>query len=77
MLVASRDTARQKFNAMRSLPSESDEAKAEIARAEEVAKILRRNIVQGEKVNQSEEEDRYRKSFPFLPMGCFWCRWEI
>lgn len=50
---------------MRSLPSESDEAKAEIARAEEVAKILRRNIVQGEKVNQSEEEDRYRKSFFF------------
>jgi hypothetical protein len=44
------------------LPSDPSLAPA-IAHAEEVAKILRENVVQGKK----GEDDRYSKSFPSPP----------
>lgn len=53
---------RENFNAKRSLPPLGDEAKAGIAHAKEVATILRRNIVQGEKFgNEEGRGERYRE----------------
>ena len=58
VLSAARYTARSNFNTNRSLPPGSPEAEAARAHAEEVAVILRKNIVQGEQVEGSE--DKYR-----------------
>ena len=60
MLVAARHQARTSFASGRSLLPESLEASERITHAEDVAKILRQNVVQGRKV-ESEEEDRYRE----------------
>jgi len=50
LLHAARSQAREGFNNLRSAKAESDEAAKGIAHAEEVAKLLRHNIVQGQKV---------------------------
>ena len=60
MLVAARHQARTSFGNGRSLLPDSLEALERITHAENVAQILRQNIVQGRKVND-EEEDRYRE----------------
>ncbi|KAL8682831.1 MAG: hypothetical protein Q9186_001160 [Xanthomendoza sp. 1 TL-2023] len=58
VLTSALATARSNFEASRSLPSNSSEAQAAISHAEEVAVILRRNIVQG---RGGEGGDRFRK----------------
>ena len=60
MLFAARHQARTSFTTGRSLLPGSLEATERITHAEDVAKILRQNVVQGRKV-ESEEEDRYRE----------------
>ncbi|MCJ1305431.1 Mitochondrial zinc maintenance protein 1, mitochondrial [Hypocenomyce scalaris] len=59
LLTAARHEARKDFDTNRSLSSSNPEAAAGIAHAEDVARILRQNVVQGEKV--SEEGEKYRK----------------
>lgn len=51
VLHAARQSARQKFNEHRLLAPSSAEAEARIAYAEEIALVLRRNVVQGEQVD--------------------------
>ncbi|KAF2871869.1 mitochondrial zinc maintenance protein 1, mitochondrial [Massariosphaeria phaeospora] len=48
MLVASRQEARKNFENNRGLAPESEELSKQIAHAEEVAKFLRENVVQGQ-----------------------------
>jgi complex III assembly factor LYRM7 len=57
LLHAARQTARQKFNSLRALAPQSQEATAGIAHAQEVARVLKMNVVQGMKV----EEGKYRE----------------
>lgn len=57
LLHAARQTARQKFNILRTLAPQSQEAMAGIAHAREVARVLRVNVVQGMKM----EEGKYRE----------------
>ena len=59
MLLAARHQARTSFAAGRSLLPDSSEASERITHAEDVAKILRQNVVQGRKVES--EEDQYRE----------------
>ncbi|KAL8912317.1 MAG: hypothetical protein Q9171_002689 [Xanthocarpia ochracea] len=72
VLASAFATARSNFESSRSLPPNSSEAKAAIAHAEEVAGILRRNVVQG----RGDGEDRFRES-QFVSLrrglgkGCF------
>jgi complex III assembly factor LYRM7 len=54
LLHAARQQAREGFNNLRSAKATSDEATKGIAYAEEVAKLLRHNIVQGQKVEGKE-----------------------
>jgi complex III assembly factor LYRM7 len=54
LLHAARQQAREGFNNLRSAKATSDEATKGIAHAEEVAKLLRHNIVQGQKVEGKE-----------------------
>ena len=58
MLSAARYTARSNFNTNRSLSPGSPEAEKARAHAEEVASILRKNIVQGEQIEG--EAEKYR-----------------
>ena len=61
ILSAARVEARSKFDQSRSLSPSSTEAKRKVLEAKEVARILRQNVVQGEQVTGSEnEEQRYR-----------------
>jgi len=55
-LTAARNAARGEFEQNRSLPSE--ETTKQIKHAEEVAQLLRENLVQGKKVEG--DEDRYK-----------------
>ena len=55
MLVSARSQARQKFEENRSLQSGSDELTKQITMAEEVAKFLRENLVQG----QAQDNNSY------------------
>ncbi|KAI9883343.1 MAG: hypothetical protein M1823_004897 [Watsoniomyces obsoletus] len=48
VLIAARQSARQQFDAKRDISPDSENARQEIAHAEEVARILRHNIVQGQ-----------------------------
>lgn len=53
--------ARSKFDNNRSLPVESMDAQQKIKEAEDVARILRQNVVQGREVQNTEHgEKRYR-----------------
>ena len=62
MLSAARIEARSKFDGNRSLPADSTDTHQKIIEAEEVARILKRNIVQGQQVEGfGAEEQRYRK----------------
>ena len=51
LLHASRDQARATFLKNKVLAAQSAEAEAQIRHAEEVARVLRRNVVQGRKVD--------------------------
>ena len=62
ILFAARVEARSKFNSNRSLSPESLDAEQKILEAQEVARILRQNVVQGHPVSGSEDaEQRYRE----------------
>ena len=58
MLLAARVEARSRFNNNRSLPVVSMDTQRKINEAEEVARILRQNVVQGQKVEGNGVEDR-------------------
>ena len=61
MLSAARIEARSKFDNNRSLPVESMDTQQKIVEAEDVARILRRNVVQGREVEGTGDgEKRYR-----------------
>ena len=61
MLSAARVEARSKFDTNRSLPVESMDTQQKINEAEEVARILRQNVVQGQKIEGTGPGDkRYR-----------------
>ena len=65
MLSAARAQARSKFESERSLDPGSSEAEQKIGEAEEIARILRQNIVQGEQVAGIENGgQRYRALLP-------------
>ncbi len=73
MLSAARYTARSNFNTNRSLSAGSPEAEAARTHAEEVALILRKNIVQGE---QAEGEgEKYRECFQWLKLEDIMLKW--
>lgn len=55
LLAAARNEARKGFETNSHLLSDSKEATAGIAHAEDVAKILRHNVVQGEQAGEGEE----------------------
>lgn len=55
LLTSARKQARSTFLANRSLALESPESIAAIAHAEDVAQFLRRNVVQGQKVEGDEK----------------------
>ncbi|KAL2038751.1 hypothetical protein N7G274_008509 [Stereocaulon virgatum] len=58
---AAKIEARSKFNGSRSLPAGSDEAQQKIIEAQEVARILRQNVVQGHQVGGLvDKEQRYQ-----------------
>ena len=61
MLYAARVEARSKFDNNRSLPVGSMDTQQKINEAEEVVRILRQNVVQGQKVEGTGAgEKRYR-----------------
>jgi complex III assembly factor LYRM7 len=59
MLVSARHQARSSFNLGRSWIPSSPETSAAIAHAEDVAKILRQNVVQGQRVEEEEGSEKY------------------
>ena len=61
MLISARHQARSSFAMSRSLLPDSPEASEKIAHAEDVAKILRQNVVQGQKVEDQGTQDKYRE----------------
>lgn len=63
LLTAARKQARTAFSQNATLPPTDPASIAAVAHAEEVAKILRENVVQGKK---ESEEERYSKYFDFL-----------
>ena len=66
VLHAARQTARQNFDSNFSLSPSSAEALAGIAHAEDVAQVLRRHVVQGERVGEEtvDQGGRYRRFLP-------------
>ncbi|KAI4146523.1 MAG: hypothetical protein L6R39_003442 [Caloplaca ligustica] len=56
LLTSALSTARSNFEASRSLSPSSPEATAQIAHAEEVAEVLRKNVVQG----QATDGEKFR-----------------
>lgn len=66
VLHAARQTARQNFDNNFSLSPSSAEALAGVAHAEDVAQVLRRHVVQGERVGEEavDQGGRYRRFFP-------------
>ncbi|MCJ1242508.1 Mitochondrial zinc maintenance protein 1, mitochondrial [Varicellaria rhodocarpa] len=60
LLPSARAQARSSFAENRSLLPSSQEAIDQIAHAEEVAKILRQNVVQGQQVESEQKADKYR-----------------
>ena len=63
ILVSARHQARSSFAKNRSLLPSSPEASTQIAHAEDVAKILRQNVVQGQKVKGEEQGGKYSELF--------------
>ncbi|MCJ1324831.1 Mitochondrial zinc maintenance protein 1, mitochondrial [Thelotrema lepadinum] len=71
LLLSARSRARAEFDSKSTLDSESQEALRQIRHAEEVAVVLRRNVVQGEKEAVGEEkgeggEGRWRECYLFF-----------
>ncbi len=62
VLIAARQTARQRFEAQRGVSPDSATARQEIAHAEEVARILKHNIVQGQ-LEEAEAQKYSRSSY--------------
>ena len=60
ILSAARIEARSRFDSHRTLSPEGLDAKQKIAEAEEIARILRQNIVQGQQTEPTEEGHKYR-----------------
>ncbi|MCJ1415749.1 Mitochondrial zinc maintenance protein 1, mitochondrial [Xylographa parallela] len=60
LLVSARHQARSSFAVNRALLASSPEAVAQIAHAEDVATILRQNVVQGQKVEGGGQEEKYQ-----------------
>jgi len=60
LLSAARHEARKGFDSKCQLSSDNEEAAAGIAHAEEVARILRQNVVQGWQVDEQGEKYRMR-----------------
>ncbi|KAI9826138.1 MAG: Mitochondrial zinc maintenance protein 1, mitochondrial [Thelocarpon impressellum] len=60
LLTAARHEARKGFESGHALAPGSHEAKAGVAHAEEVARILRHNIVQGQRANEEEQSFKLR-----------------
>ncbi|MCJ1259687.1 Mitochondrial zinc maintenance protein 1, mitochondrial [Lignoscripta atroalba] len=60
VLHAARHQARQLFASNSSLSTASPEALAQIAHAEDVAKVLRQNIVQGQRIAADGEGEKYQ-----------------
>ncbi|KAF2658007.1 mitochondrial zinc maintenance protein 1, mitochondrial [Lophiostoma macrostomum CBS 122681] len=60
MLSAARQQARQNFEANRALSSGSEELSKQLSHAEEVAKFLRENVVQGQAVDNDAESYKLR-----------------
>lgn len=56
MLQAARRNARKQFDAQRGLSLFSEETKNGIAHAEEVAMVLKTNVVQGKRIEGNEKE---------------------
>ena len=72
LLTSALSTARSNFESSRFLSVDSTEASAAIRHAEEVAEVLRRNVVQGKEVEGGQGE-RFRK----LRVSFSWGRREI
>lgn len=53
--------ARAGYESNRQLPPSSDEAAAAVKHASDVAKMLRENVVQGEKMEEGQGQERYRE----------------
>lgn len=61
MLSAAQFEARSQFNKYRALFADSDEAQQRVLEAQEVARILRQNVVQGQQLTErGDQEQRYR-----------------
>ncbi|MCJ1474376.1 Mitochondrial zinc maintenance protein 1, mitochondrial [Lambiella insularis] len=60
LLLSARHEARSSFALSSSLLPESPEAAAQLAHAEDVATILRKNVVQGQKVEDASVDEKYR-----------------
>lgn len=71
LLHAARTEARNSFQKNAMLSPNSPESVAAVSHAEEVAKILKQNVVQGKK----EGEDLYSKSFQFELETVSWLEW--
>ena len=74
VLHAARKEARNQFDTKRTLLPTDQEVNAAIVHAEDVAKILRQNVVQGEKTVDESQEERYRESICdlSLKMAIWW-----
>lgn len=67
MLYAARVEARSKFDNDRALPVESMDTQQKINEAEEVARILRQNVVQGQKVEATGDGDKRYRTYDLYP----------
>lgn len=68
-LFAARTEARKKFEANRDLRIGSEELQSSLVHAEEVAKFLRENVVQGQAADAEGE------NYSMLPMNGIWIKW--
>ncbi|KAI9782776.1 MAG: Mitochondrial zinc maintenance protein 1, mitochondrial [Candelina submexicana] len=57
LLTAARSAARKSFESNRHISADGEEAEAGIDHAEEVARILRHNVVQGQEASQGGDEN--------------------
>ena len=64
LLISARHQARSSFALNSSLLPSSPEATSQIAHAEDVATILRQNVVQGQQVPQGGQGEKYSKVIP-------------
>lgn len=66
ILSAARAEVRKNFESNRNLTAGSEELSKQIAHAEEVAKFLRENVVQGQAADTEGNYSTCRKSAPIL-----------